>query len=240
MSIRVVLVEPEGEINVGLTARVMKNFGFKELTIVNPRVNLERSLPYASHGVDVLREAKIEESIGEALKGSTLIVATSSHPGKGRDVIRVSITPEELAEIVSKLDTGVVCIMFGRESVGLKRSEIALSDILVTIPASIEYPSLNISHAAAIILYELYKKLKTRPSQIFKRNMISELERKLLEKYVDEIVELSSLPTHKAMRSRTVLKRVLFRTGLTLSEAKTLLTLFRKIREKMIIDADGT
>jgi len=40
MRLKVILVEPEHEGNIGSVARAMKNFGFDELCIVNPKTEI--------------------------------------------------------------------------------------------------------------------------------------------------------------------------------------------------------
>lgn len=40
MDLKVILVEPLYEANIGYVARVMKNFGVKDLYIVNPQTNV--------------------------------------------------------------------------------------------------------------------------------------------------------------------------------------------------------
>ena len=49
MNLRVVLVEPLYEGNVGSVARAMKNFGFHDLALVNPCKIEDFGLAMASH-----------------------------------------------------------------------------------------------------------------------------------------------------------------------------------------------
>jgi len=52
---------------------------------------------------------------------------------------------------------GTLAILFGREDFGLLENELERCDILVSIPAADRYPVLNISHAVAIVLYEMFE-----------------------------------------------------------------------------------
>ena len=69
---RIVLVEPQGALNVGSVARVMMNFGFNELFLVNPRCDLhsEDAFKMATHAKEILQKAKIVESLETALQGA--------------------------------------------------------------------------------------------------------------------------------------------------------------------------
>jgi len=63
-------------------------------------------------------------------------------------------SPRELHGMLSRVE-GTVSILFGRENWGLNNDEIRRSDIVCTVPTSPGYPIMNISHAVAIIAYEL-------------------------------------------------------------------------------------
>jgi tRNA C32,U32 (ribose-2'-O)-methylase TrmJ len=46
MSIAVALVEPQYETNVGYIARIMKNFGYKQLYVINPSFDKEKAAKF--------------------------------------------------------------------------------------------------------------------------------------------------------------------------------------------------
>jgi len=227
-SLRVVLVEPEGEVNVGFVARVMKNFGFKNLVLVNPKVNVEDSLPYASHGGDVLKSALICKNIDEAIKGCSLVAATSSKVSVGEDLLRIPMTVKEFAKKVAELKDANIAILFGRESVGLTREEIGKSHILVTIPASKDYPSLNLSHAVAIVLYEIFN-AKAETSQVGMVEQPKPKEMEALLKNIEQAVRALKMPAYRERKTETVLKRVIGRAFISRHEAYVLSGFFRKV-----------
>lgn len=153
--VAVVLVEPESPGNIGSVARVMKNFGFKELVLINPCKITEEAFKMARHGEDILKNAKIFQQLERALEPYDIKIATT---GKTRNFI--TIRPEEIPKYES------MCIVFGRESSGLTNEEINMCDLVVKIPASQEYPVLNLSHAVAIILYTLFEKSETKTPDV--------------------------------------------------------------------------
>ena len=67
MNLRVVLVEPLYEGNVGSVARAMKNFGFHDLVMVNPCKIEDFGSAMASHARDVLQMARTYAGLPEAL-----------------------------------------------------------------------------------------------------------------------------------------------------------------------------
>jgi len=162
MRLLVVLVEPLYDGNVGSVARAMKNFGLSDLALVNPCRIDDFGLAMASHARDVLEGAAVYSRLEEALEQADLVVGTT---GKRLDEaqhhlrlhLRVPcLSPAGLADRLQGKD-GTVALLLGREDCGLNSDELALCDILVSIPTSPDYPVMNLSHSAAVLFYELYK-----------------------------------------------------------------------------------
>jgi tRNA/rRNA methyltransferase len=155
---RIVLVEPEYELNVGAVARAMKNFGFSDLCIVNPKCNPTGfdAIKYSKHAREILEGAKISRSLGAATKGCKFSVGTTGvlyrHWG---ETFRTPISLRDLRRKLAGQKEGKIALVFGNEGVGLSEKHISSCDLIVTIPTNKEYPALNLSHAVAIALYEL-------------------------------------------------------------------------------------
>jgi TrmH family RNA methyltransferase len=220
--LRVVLVEPEGEYNVGFVARLCRNFDVDELYIVNPKCDLTTAARFAAHGLQTLNSACIVKDLKEALQGVDLKMATSSDADNPGDILRTSVPPWTAAELSKGKRTAIV---FGRESVGLTRKEIAATDFLVHIPASKDYPVLNLSHAVSIILYELRKDTSAISS-------VDSTTLSLLDRYIRDLyIHVKSKSVDE--RAYLVAKRVIFRGVKTEAEARTLLRLMRKLYLKL-------
>ena len=154
-TIRVVLVEPKNEGNVGAVARAMKNFGVADLVLVKPcRLGAE-ARQRAMRGIEIMEAARAVDDLETALRDADLIVGTSGIDTRSeKRFARISLTPRDFAARVAKMD-GRVALVFGREDFGLLDEELRRCDLLTTIPASSDYPILNLSHAVTILLYEL-------------------------------------------------------------------------------------
>ncbi len=155
-----VLVEPYYAGNAGSIARVMANFGFRELALVRPHFSPddEEALRMAVHAKDILLNAKIYERLEDAIADAGTVVATTAKM-MDKKVRRTPLTPREFVErmgneIYAKDTT--VALLFGREPSGLTNEELELADVTVTIPTSPDYPAMNLSHSVAVILYEIY------------------------------------------------------------------------------------
>jgi tRNA/rRNA methyltransferase len=229
-AVRVVLVEPEYEINLGYVARTMANFGFEELYIVNPKVEIGfNANMFAKHASHILKNAKIVHRLEDALKGCDFVVGTTGIIGRGRNIIRNPITPAKFARDMKKLD-GRFALLFGREGTGLNQEEIRKCDFLVTIQADKNYPVLNLSHALAIMLYEL--------SSSKRENMIIRAggeEKEMLIECFDSIVDYFAPQLRSPGKIKLSLKRVIGRSLISDVEAAAILCVLQRIRKKLKI-----
>jgi len=157
IDLRVILVEPNFEESIGFVARAMKNFGLSNLHVVNPRVVLgPNGRMRAGHAQDVIDSIVEHTSLEEALEGLDLSIGTTSQKSYlPSNLVRKPMTPKELGRVVER-QAGTVGIVFGREGTGLTNAELSQCDATLTIPASPDYQTLNLSHAAAIVFYELH------------------------------------------------------------------------------------
>ena len=109
----------------------------------------------AAGASDVLANAKVYETLNDAIADCTVIVASTARP-RGYDL--PSLTPEQAAE---KLNSGAqshpVALVFGPERMGLHNDDIRLAKYRVTIPANPEYSSLNMASAVQTLSYEVFK-----------------------------------------------------------------------------------
>ncbi|MCS7140110.1 MAG: RNA methyltransferase [Candidatus Nezhaarchaeota archaeon] len=225
--IRVVLVEPLYEINIGLTCRVMKNLGFKDLCIVRPRTAISSvARMFAVKAVDILNSMLIVDSIEEAIRGFDIKVGTTGELAGPRNIIRTVVPPWHLQAIL-KYD-GKVALLFGREDIGLTNDELSMCDIVVNIPTSDEYPVMNVTHAIAIILYEL-SKMHIKP----KLKLAGEDLRNVALKYFSEALDTIEFPAEKKEKARIVFKRLLGKSMISKKEMYVLLAFLRKMNQKL-------
>jgi tRNA/rRNA methyltransferase len=154
-NIALILVEPQGGHNIGSICRVMMNFGFQELRLVNPRVDhlgKEARDMAVTAKETVLRAARKFNSLEEALADCHLVIGSTRRLGKYR---HECIRPEQLAETCGSLSPQhKAALVFGREDHGLTTDELSMCHTFVTIDTSPLLPSLNLAQAVAICLYE--------------------------------------------------------------------------------------
>jgi TrmH family RNA methyltransferase len=224
---RVILVEPEHEGNIGAIARLMMNFGLSELFIVNPMVKLgDETRAYASHAQEIITEAVIVNEINVALTGVNYSIGTTSISAKKPgNLLRTTITPEELAKTMYLIN-GKVALIFGRESKGLSNMELAKCDIIVTIPSSPKYKTLNIASASALIFYELWKS-KTKYQRGYVEEANSQNRERLVDLF-DKILENNGSPSHKKRLTSKAFKNIIARAFISKREATLIIGVLRQ------------
>ena len=241
MDVRVILVEPKLEENIGAVARVLKNFGFSELYLVKPPAFTEKMFWVASHAGDVLRASTVTSSLEEAIAGSKLVVGTTAKTGisANRHLRKPLFSPREL---VAKLADGgggdgggVLALLFGPEDRGLLNEELVHCDLLVSIPTSAAYSVLNLSHAVAIVLYELYERQQAdEPDSSTEQPPLAAVaDKERLFEHISTFLEMIEYRAHKRERTILMLRRLLGRAILTAREVRTLRGILRSAERKL-------
>ena len=147
----VTLVEPHYPVNLGHTARLVRNFGVKKLILVNPRVDISAAAIYASHAADILDRAEITTFKVVREEHELLVATTAVRATKKSNVIRRMVRPEGVRELLEGASSS--SLVFGRDTTGLTNEEIGMCDLTTTIETTSSYRSLNLAHAMAIMLY---------------------------------------------------------------------------------------
>ena len=156
--IKIILVEPEGPINVGSIARLCANFEVDQLRIVSPKCDILSldAIKMSLKGHSYLKELNLFNSLNEALADCDLVLATCGRIDNSKDNIQYSLG--EISNWIKSLNNlKNLAIVFGREKRGLTNNELLLAHRVFTINTCEQYPSLNLSHAVSIVLYELNK-----------------------------------------------------------------------------------
>ena len=152
--ITVVLHEPQDLVNIAHVVRGMKNFGLRDLRLVNPREYEAYRVEGIAHQTqDVLARVQTFTALEDALADAVHIVGFTA---RGRTAKRNLQRPRDAAaEIVGLGESGPVALLFGREDKGLSNEALDRCHRIVTIPSDPGYASLNLGHAVIIMLYEL-------------------------------------------------------------------------------------
>jgi tRNA/rRNA methyltransferase len=159
MKTRFILLNTSHAGNVGATARAMKVMGFSDLVLVAPRwgnvLRREETIQRASGALDVLANARVVDTLDEALEGMTHLCATAMTP---RDFGPPTLEPREHFENLVKLHQNQrnfgVAFLFGSERFGMRNEDVYRCHTCLRIPTNPKFGSLNLGAAVQVLAYD--------------------------------------------------------------------------------------
>lgn len=230
-NIYIVFVECETPGNIGFLARTMANFGLKNLVLINPPTLTNEAYYQATHGKYIVENAKIFPTLDDFYQSQRIDfkVASTGMAGGSYNLARIPIRPEELGKSINV--SNKIAILFGREGDGLSNKEIGDCDICVSIPTDPTYPIMNISHAAAIIFYELFKNKHDYGVEGVSQS--SDLEKEYLVKDMNDLIDLLDIPEHKKKNGKKTFNNIVSRAFITGREIHTLKGILRRLKNKV-------
>ena len=148
----IVLVRPQLGQNIGKAARAMLNFGLTEMRLVAPRDGWPNpdAGPAASGADIVLEQAELFETTEAAIADCSLVFASTV---RRRDLVMPVVGPTEMADRIWGSGERTA-ILFGAERAGLETEDVALANVIVTVPINPDFGSLNLAQAVILLAYE--------------------------------------------------------------------------------------
>jgi TrmH family RNA methyltransferase len=228
----IVLVNPKYAGNVGSVARSMMNFGFSKLTLINPpSMDSSECKKYASHASAILDSARIVESFEEAIEDVDFLVGTSARIYEGE---RVNWrTPAGIRDFTKKVFgmKGRVGIVFGPEDFGLSNKDLSKCDLLISIPTSEQYPSMNLSHAVHLVLWEIF--YGSGDASFKELPKMSGQEKEKFFELLSSILEQAGYPKHKREITKIMMRRIMGRALVSEMEYHRLMGTLQTIKKRL-------
>ncbi|MDM8545159.1 RNA methyltransferase [Candidatus Venteria ishoeyi] len=150
--VSIVLIETSHPGNIGAAARAMMNMGLEKLVLVRPhKFPSATATARASGAVKVLAEARVCDTLDEALQDTRLVLGASA---RSRSIAWPECDPENASQKISAVN-GEAAILFGREHSGLNNEELDRCHQLLKIPTNPTFSSLNVASAVQVMAYEM-------------------------------------------------------------------------------------
>ncbi len=224
-NLKVILVEPNGPLNVGSVARLCSNFEVDELRIVSPKCEILSldAKKMALKGQKFLDNCRIFNNLENAIFDCDLVLASSGRIDVSKDLFFES-SEDVFNWTKSFKKINNLAIIFGRENSGLTNDELLLANKTFNIPTSMNNPSLNLSHAVSIALYELKKSSKRNFDQELKVfNLASSIEIHNTFVEVEEmLLRVGYLLKHTSKVKISKFKNFIFRANTSMQEINVL------------------
>jgi len=223
------LVRPQMGENIGAVARVMLNFGLVSLRLVAPRDRWPNpKAEVVAVGADrVLKGARVDWTLEEALADATLVLAATARPrGLEKPVWGPRQAALNLRAAIAQGERPVV--MFGPEAAGLETEEVARADALLTLPVNPGFASLNLANAAAIFAFAHAEARQAHDLPVWFRDLDSppatQDELEAMFQHLEQELERGRFyhPQDKAPLMKRNLRALFLRARLTHQEAQTL------------------
>jgi TrmH family RNA methyltransferase len=215
--------------NCGALARVMKNFNCNNLVFLNPKCDYlsKEALDRSTHAKNILKKAKTMKSFKELKKNFDYIIGTTAMIGTDYNILRSPLYPKDLAKKITKKKFAII---IGREGEGLNNEEVMQCDFTISIPTSKKYPVMNVSHAASIILYEIFNLSKEEKISDNIPSASGKDKEVLLSLIGKSIKKMEFQDDYRRNTQTRVWKRVIGKASLTKREVFALCGFFKKIK----------
>ncbi len=232
----VILVEPAGPINVGSVARLCENFKVHELRLVSPKCDYlaNESIKMAVRGVKILEKSKVYENLNSALSDCTRIVATCGRQEHGEIPLNSNKDALSWARRSERKET--IALVFGREDRGLSNEELLKANKVISLNTSKDYPSLNLSHAVAIVLHQ-FNQLNDTELSISNSETSCPANLIKLEDFINDagslLLDIGFLMKHTYKAKMTKIKKLLLRSEIRDDELALLRGIISQARWKI-------
>ena len=167
-----ILIKPQLGENIGASARSLKNFGFKNLIITNPKYGWPnaKAKTMSVGAFDILNKTKVFNDTISAIKNFDIIYSFSA---RKRDINKKHVSMNNFLNKIKKTKQKKIGLMFGPEASGLSNLDLSYSNYVVQIPSSPKFKSMNLSHSISLVCYELFKlnNLKLTKQSIFNKEI---------------------------------------------------------------------
>ena len=134
----------------------MMNMDLTQLVLVRPEAFPHPQATARAAGAEMLlAAARVVDSVAEAIADCGFVAATTA---RDRDQnFRVLDVREAAERVVAEARRASVAVLFGTERTGLRNEDLEASHVLLRIPASRDYASLNLAMAVQLVSYEIFR-----------------------------------------------------------------------------------
>tara|TARA_B100000787_G_scaffold24187_1_gene16184 strand:+ start:257 stop:982 length:726 start_codon:yes stop_codon:yes gene_type:complete len=168
-NISFILHQPQLSENIGACARAIKNFNFKKLIIINPKPIFpnDKILATSVGAKDLIRNAKVYETLETAVKKVDYVIATSAR-FRNKNIKHIKLEDLKKIDLSKK-----IAFLFGSEASGLSNNEISYANYTMQIPTNPDFKSLNLSHSLIIVAHTVANIINLKGAKYSKSKKVS-------------------------------------------------------------------
>ena len=232
-NISFILHKPQLSENIGLCARGIKNFGFKNLLLIDPKPIFpnDKIIATSVGAKDIIKKSKIYPNLEKSLNKTDILIATSAR-FRNKNIKHISL--EDLKKINFNKK---VTFLFGSEASGLSNNEISYADYTLQIPSDSKFRSLNLSHSLVIVAQAVSYLLKKNTYNFQKSKKIQKATKKEISKMLNFC--LSNLENQNFFKQKAKkpimlenLRSIFYKMELSQKEIRILSSVFASLSKK--------
>ena len=202
-NISFILHKPQLSENIGLCARGMKNFGFKNLSVIEPKpIFPNDKIKATSVGAkDIIEKANIYPNLEKSLDKTDILIATSAR-FRNKNIKHIQLRDLKKIDFTKK-----IAFLFGSEASGLSNNEVSYANYTLQIPTNPDFKSLNLSHSLIIIAQYVSSIIKSKTFNFKKSKKVKSASKKESSLDKKELALRSNLKKRKYYKNKYNKKR---------------------------------
>ncbi len=229
-SVTFILHKPQLSENIGACARAIKNFNFKELSIIDPKPLFPNDKIVATSvgAKEIIKNCKIYDNIESSIKKIDYLVATSAR-FRNKNIKHINLND------LSKLDFSKrIGFLFGSEASGLSNRDIIYANCTMQIPTNPNFKSLNLSHSVIIVAQVVSSLIKLKKSNYKKSQKVKSASKKDIQTMVNLCIkQLEDRNFFKSKEKKPImlenLRSIFYKMELSEKETRILSSVFASL-----------
>ncbi len=231
-NVRIVLVRPASEGNVGAAARAMLNMGLRDLWLVDPKLDRYDPIRWMAHGAEeVVESIRTVDTVAEAVADTTVVMATTGRKRRWRSW-PIKDPTEAAGVLLEGAASSRVAVVFGPEDKGLSNTDLSACTHLARIPTDAAQTSLNLAQAVLLMAWELRRLLLAEAYPLPARTRVPATSDQVdgtIDQLTQVLYRVGFFLGRNELQVRTTARQVLTRTALTREEIGFLRGALRKL-----------
>ena len=232
-NISFILHKPQLSENIGLCARGMKNFGFKNLSLIEPKPLFPNDkIKATSVGAkDIIKQSKTFDNLEMDISKTDIFIDTSER-FRNKNIKHIKL--EDLKKINFKKK---ISFLFGSEASGLSNDEISYANYTLQIPSNPDFKSLNLSHSLIIIAQYVSDIIKLKSIPFKKSKKVKSASKKEIQSMLSLCIQnLDKInffrPKEKRSKMLENLRNIFYKMDLSDKETRILSGVFASLGKK--------
>ena len=228
-----ILHKPQLSENIGACARAIKNFNFKKLILIDPKLIYpnDKILATSVGAKDIIKQSKKYNNLDKALNKIDIVIATSAR-FRNKNIKHINL--EDLKKINFNKNVG---FLFGSEASGLSNNEISYANYTLQIPTNPDFKSLNLSHSLIIIAQYVSSTISSKVSSFNKSNKVKSASKKEIVAMANLCIQnLEEINFFKSKEKKPImlenLRNIFYRMELSTKETRILSGVFASLGKK--------